>query len=82
MQVRPAREVQTLVLTAVVPMIVMPVPVIMPVPMMAVMPMPPMVAVPPVVAHLYNASIHHLDQPDCCTEISGFCRSRRSHEQS
>ena len=78
MQVWPAREVQTLVMTEVVPMMVMPVPVTM----MAVMPMPPMVTVPPVVAHLYNAGIHHLGQPDCCTEVSSFSWSRRSHEQS
>lgn len=84
-QMRPVRKVQVLVMPAVMPvvsMMVVPAPVVMPVPMMAVMPMPTMMAVPSVVAHLNDASVYHPGQPNSRTEVSGFGRNWRPHEQS
>ncbi len=82
---RPAREVQTLVMAAVmpvVPVMMMTAPVVMPVTMVAVMPMPAVVTVPSVIAHLDEAALHHPGQPDGRTEVRGLRRSGRPHEQS
>lgn len=84
-QMRPTREVQTLVMMAmmrVVSVMMMPAPMVMPVTMMAVMPMPTVVEVPPVVAHLNEACIHHSGQSGGRTKVSRFRRIWRSREQS
>jgi len=75
---RPAREVQTRVMTAVMPVV----PVMMAAPVVTVMPMPTVVAVPSVIAHLDEAGLHHPDQPGGRTEVSSLRGSGRSHEQS
>ncbi len=86
MQMRPTREMQTVVMMAavmpVMPVMVMSAPVVMPVTMMAVVPMPTMVAVPSVVAHLNDASVYRPRQSRSRAKVGGFRWNRGSHEQS